>query len=42
MVVPLKFSFRFTSYKNSQTSVELTTDKIQNLLTKQEPEEGCN
>ena len=32
MVVPVKF------YINSQTSVELTADKMQNLLTKQEPE----
>ena len=38
MVVPVKFSFLFNSYINSQTSVELTADKMQNLLTKQEPE----
>ena len=27
---------------NSQTSVELTADKMQNLLTKQEPESASN
>ena len=30
--------FWFSAYLNSQTSVELTADKIQNLLIKQEPE----
>ena len=38
IVVLVKFSFWFNSYINSQTSVELTADKIQNLLTKQELE----
>ena len=38
MVVPVKFSFWFSSYINSSTSVELTTDKMQTLLKKQEPE----
>ena len=38
MVVSVKFSFWFNSDINSQTSVELTADKMQNLLTKQEPE----
>ena len=42
MVVPVKFSFWFNSYINSQTSVELTADKMQNLLTKQEPEGAYN
>ena len=27
---------------NSQTLIELTVDKMQNLLTKQEPESACN
>ena len=36
--VPVKFSFWFNSYINPQTSVELTADKIHNLLTKQELE----
>ena len=35
MVVSVKFSFWFNSDINSQTSVELTADKMQNLLTKQ-------
>ena len=38
MVVPVKFSFWF----DSQTSAELTADKMQNLLTKQEPEGARN
>ena len=38
MVAPVKFSSCFNSYINSQTSVELAADKMQNLLTKQEPE----
>ena len=38
MVVPVKFSFWF----DSQTSAELTADKMQNLLTKQEPEGASN
>ena len=38
MVVPAKFSFWCNSYINSQTSVGLTADKRQKLLTKQEPE----
>ena len=42
MVVPVKFSFWFNSYINSQTSVEITADKIQNLLTKQEPKGAYN
>ena len=42
MVVPVKFSFLFNSYTNSQTSVGLTADKMQNLLTKQEPEGAYN
>ena len=42
MVVPVKFSFWFNSYINSQTWVKLTSDKIQNLLTKQEPEDAYN
>ena len=42
MVVPVKFSFWFNSYINSQTSVEITADKMQNLLTKQEPEGAYN
>ena len=33
-----KISFWLNSYINSQTSVELTADKMQNLLTKQGPE----
>ena len=37
MVVPVKCSFWFSSYINSQTSVELTADKMQSLLTNQEP-----
>ena len=41
-VVPVKFSFWFNSYINSQTSVELTTDKTQNLLTKEESEGAYN
>ena len=32
----------FNSYINSQTSVELTADKMQNLLTKQESKEAYN
>ena len=40
MVVPVKFSFWFNSYINSQTSVELAADKMQNLLTKQEQEDA--
>ena len=42
MVVPVKFSFWFNYYINSQTSVELTADKMQNLLTKQELEGAYN
>ena len=42
MVLPVKLSFWFNSYINSQTSVALTADKMQNLLTKQEPEGVCN
>ena len=42
MVVPVKFLFWFNSYINSQTSVELTTDKMQNLRTKQKPEDAYN
>ena len=42
MVVPVKFSLWFNSYINSQTSIELTADKIQNLVTKQEPEGAYN
>ena len=42
MVVPVKFSLWFNSYINSQTSIELTADKMQNLLTKQEPEGAYN
>ena len=38
MVVLVKFSFRFSSYINSQTSVERTADKMESLLTNQEPE----
>ena len=38
MVVPVKFSIWFHSYINWETSVEFTADKMQNLLTKQEPE----
>ena len=38
MAAPVKFSSWFNSYINSQTSVELAADKMQNLLTKQEPE----
>ena len=37
-----KISFWFNSYINPQTSVELTADKSQNLLTKQEPEGAYN
>ena len=33
-----KISFWLNSYINSQTSVELTADKMQSLLTKQGPE----
>ena len=40
--VPVKFSFWFNSYINPQTSVELTADKIHNLLTKQELEGAYN
>ena len=36
MEVPVKFPFWFNSYLNSQTSVDVTADKMQNLLTKQE------
>ena len=42
MVVPVKFPFWFNYYINSQTSVELTADKMQNLLTKQELEGAYN
>ena len=42
MVIPVKLSFWFNSYINLQTSVELTADKMQNLLTKQEPEGAGN
>ena len=42
MVVPVKFSFWFDSCINSPTSVELTADKMQNLLTKQEPQGAYN
>ena len=42
MVVSVKFSFWFNSDINSQTSVELTADKMQNLLTKQESKEAYN
>ena len=38
MVVPVKFSFCFISYINSQISGELTANKMQSLLTNQEPE----
>ena len=41
MVVPVKFSFWFNSYINSQTSVKLA-DKMQNLLRKQETEGAYN
>ena len=37
-----KISFWLNSYINSQTSVELTADKMQNLLTKQGPEGAYN
>ena len=37
MVIPVKFYFWFNSYINSQTSVELAVDKMQNFLTKEEP-----
>ena len=37
MVVPAKFSSWYNSYINSQTSVGLTADKRQKLLTKSEP-----
>ena len=42
MVAKVKISFWFSSYINSQTSVELTADKIKNLLTKQEPKGAYN
>ena len=42
MAVPVKFSFWLNSHINSQTSVALTADKMQNLLTKQEPEDTYN
>ena len=42
MVVPVTFSFWFKSYINLQTPFELTADKMQNLLTKQEPEDAYN
>ena len=38
VVVLVKLSFWFNSYIISQTSVELTADKMQNLLTKQKLE----
>ena len=42
MVILVKFSFWFNSYIHSLTSVELTADNMQNLLTKQEPEGAYN
>ena len=42
MVVPVKFSSWFNSYINSQTLVECTAEKMQNLLTKQKPEGAFN
>ena len=42
MGVPVKVSFWCNSYINSQISVELTANKMQNLLTKQEPEGAYN
>ena len=42
MGVPVKVSFWCNSYINSQWSVELTANKMQNLLTKQEPEGAYN
>ena len=35
-------SSKFNSHINSQTSVELIANKMQNLLTKQEPEGAYN
>ena len=37
-----KIFFWFNSYVNLQTSVELTADKMQNLLTKEEPKSAFN
>ena len=34
----MKLSFSFSSYVNSQTSVDSIADKMQNLFAKQEPE----
>ena len=42
MVIPVKLSLWFNSYINLQTSVELSADKMQNLLTKQESEGAGN
>ena len=42
MVVPVTFSFWFKSYTNLQTPFELTADKMQNLLIKQELEDAYN
>ena len=42
VVVLVKLSFWFNSYIISQTSVELTADKMQSLLTKQKPEGAYN
>ena len=42
MVVPVKFSFWFNFNINLQTSVKLTADKMQYLLTKKEPEGAYN
>ena len=40
MVVLVNFYIK--SLYNSQTSVELTANKMQNLLTKQEPKDAYN
>ena len=42
MVVPVKCSFWLNSYINSQSSTELTAEKMQHLLTEQEPEGAYN
>ena len=42
MIVSVNFFFGFNSYINSQTSLKLTTDKMQNLPTKQKTEVAYN